>query len=110
MALKLKADGTLEWQKRLGGSGDDLAVSAIQAADGGYVLAGRSSSDDGDASGNRGGGEAWVAKLGPDGELIWEKGFGGGGHDKAASATGAPDGGCVVLGYGVPSDCVSLDI
>ncbi|MDR1979844.1 MAG: hypothetical protein LBQ42_13995 [Synergistaceae bacterium] len=56
----------IEWQKSLGGSGSDMAYSIQQTADGGYIVAGSSSSTDGDVAGNRGK-DYWIVKLGPDG-------------------------------------------
>ena len=47
--VKLGAGGELEWQKSLGGSKYEEATSIIGTPDGGYVFAGASSSNDGDA-------------------------------------------------------------
>ncbi|HZV11862.1 MAG TPA: hypothetical protein VFA55_01510, partial [Candidatus Kapabacteria bacterium] len=53
--IKLDANGTMQWQKSLGGSGDDQAFSIAQTADSGYIVAGYSASNDGDVTGNHGG-------------------------------------------------------
>ncbi|MDN5360925.1 MAG: flagellin, partial [Thermotogaceae bacterium] len=52
--VKLNSDGTLDWEKSLGGSGDDRVSSIQQTTDGGYIVAGYSNSNDGDVSGNHG--------------------------------------------------------
>jgi len=57
----------IQWQKSLGGSGKDAAYSIQQTTDGGYIVAGWSNSNDGDVTGNHGGFDYWVVKLGPDG-------------------------------------------
>lgn len=54
----------IEWQKSLGGSGDEYAYSIQQTTDGGYIVAGSSWSNDGDVSGNHGWLDYWVAKIG----------------------------------------------
>jgi hypothetical protein len=57
----------IKWQRSLGGSGGDGAYSIQQTAGGGYVAAGGSASTDGDVTGNHGGSDYWVVKLGSDG-------------------------------------------
>ena len=56
----------IEWAKCYGGSSDDYASSIQQTSDGGYIIAGTSSSNDGDVSGNHGGEDFWIVKLSPD--------------------------------------------
>jgi hypothetical protein len=38
--VKTDSEGNVEWEKTIGGSGDDLASAVQQTADGGYVIAG----------------------------------------------------------------------
>ena len=77
---------TIQWQKSLGGTGWDLANSIQQTSDGGYIVAGFSSSNNGDVTGNHGGGDYWVVKLDSSGNLQWQKSLGGTGFDAADSA------------------------
>lgn len=102
--VKLDPDGNLEWQKCLGGSGDDGATSIQQTADGGFIVAGWSASDDGDVSGNQGLLDYWLVKLDMDGGLTWEQSFGGSGYDVAYSAQQTTDGGYIIAGYSESSD------
>src|SRR5690606_36553664 len=60
--VKLNEAGNLEWQKSLGGSGRDYSESVQQTLDGGYILCGYSSSNDGDVWGNHGGDDYWIVK------------------------------------------------
>jgi len=62
--VKLDASGTIEWEKSLGGSDDDVANFILQIADGGYIVAGSSKSYDGDVIGNHGVADMWIVKLG----------------------------------------------
>ncbi len=67
--VKLNSLGKLLWQKCLGGIDDDDASSIVQSSDKGYVIAGRTMSKDGDASGiheiKHGyySDDAWIVKL-----------------------------------------------
>lgn len=71
--MKTDEDGNILWQKSLGGSSFEFAWSAEQTMDGGYIIAGHTSSSDGDVSGWHEGSNAytpfsdyWVVKLAPD--------------------------------------------
>ena len=61
--VKLNNTGNVLWQKCLGGSNPDYAYSIQQTTDGGYIVAGNTSSNNGDVSGKHGYGDAWVVKL-----------------------------------------------
>lgn len=97
--VKLDDAGNIQWQKCLGGSGNDVATSVQQAADGGYVVAMRTNSNDGDVSGNHGSMDAWVVMLDEAGTVQWQKCLGGSGHEEAESIQQTTDGGYVVAGY-----------
>jgi len=97
--VKLDSAGNLLWQKCLGGSGTDDAYSIQQTSDGGYVVAGSTSSLDGDVSGSHGLLDYWVGKLDAAGNLQWQKCLGGTGTDWAYSIHQTSDGGYVVAGY-----------
>jgi hypothetical protein len=61
--IKLKEDGTVNWERRLGGSKFEKAYSIQQTREGGYIVAGLSQSDDGDVYKNQGEEDVWVVKL-----------------------------------------------
>ncbi len=63
--VKLNIDGTIEWQKTIGGSASDYLRSIQQSIDGGYVLGGISYSDISSekTENNRGFYDYWVVKL-----------------------------------------------
>jgi len=102
--VKLDTGGNITWQKTFGGSGDDYAHSIQQTADGGYIIAGESNSNDGDVSGNHGGSDYWIVKLSPSGEITWQQSLGGSGADSATSIKQTLDGGYIAAGYSSPSD------
>ena len=91
--LKLNSKGEVEWQKTFGGEDYDVANSIHQTTDGGYIVAGWTSSF--------GSGEAdvYILKLNSKGEMEWQKTFGGKGDDEANSIQQTTDGGYIVVGW-----------
>ena len=70
--------GQNTWVKTFGGSDRDQGNSILQTSDGGYVLTGWTSSNDGDFSGmNKGRCDIFVMKLNSSGDTVWKKTFGG---------------------------------
>jgi hypothetical protein len=96
--VKLDAVGNLVWQKAVGGSFDERPRSIIQSADGGIVVAGRTSSINGDIVGNHGGLDFWIVKLSLSGDLQWAKALGGIGQDEGYSIYQTQDLGYIVAG------------
>jgi hypothetical protein len=97
--IKLDSSGNITWQKYLGGSYYDYAYSITQTQDGGFLVAGSTSSTDGDVSGNHGQVDVWVVKLDPVGNLVWQKCFGSSSDDVAKCITQTQDGGYILAGY-----------
>ncbi|MEZ4773684.1 MAG: OmpA family protein [Bacteroidia bacterium] len=81
--LKLDPQGRIQWTKVFGGSGDDQGITAIQTEDGGYLVGGESGSVNGTMlSRHHGGLDSWIVRLDKNGEVLWEKHFGGNGNEK----------------------------
>ncbi|MFC2142190.1 hypothetical protein ACFLR7_04575 [Acidobacteriota bacterium] len=79
-ALKIRSDGTVEWEKKYGGPGkegewmhDSEPPTIRQTSDGGYILAGTTESF------GQGWTDLWVLKLKPntEGEIDWQYTYGG---------------------------------
>lgn len=102
--VKLNSTGTLEWQKCLGGSADDIAYSIKQTTEGGYIMAGYTKSTDGNVTGNHGWTDVWVVKLSSSGNLEWQKCYGGSEADQGWSVCLSPEGGYAVMGYTASND------
>jgi hypothetical protein len=92
--LKLDSIGNVQWQKAYGGSATDYAYSVQQTSDGGYIVASYTYSF---SSGNYGG-DAWVLKLDSNGNVQWQKTYGGSDDDRAYSIQQTSDGGYIVAG------------
>lgn len=89
----------IQWQKNLGGSRNDEVNSAQKTSDGGFIIAGSSSSIDGDVTGNRSlNYDIWVIKTDASGTIQWQKTYGGTNSDTAASIKTTSDGGYIVTG------------
>lgn len=104
--IKLDAAGNGTWVKLLGGASDDAAKSIRQTSDGGYIVAGSSSSSgSGFVTGaNHGSSDYWIVKLDALGNIIWNKLYGGNNTDIALSIRQIPAGGFIVVGYSASSD------
>jgi len=86
----------ISWQKSLGGTGAEEAKSVQPTPDGGYIVGGTTSSNDGDVTGNHGGKDCWVVKLNPAGETEWKKTYGGSRNETFASIRVTADGGYIM--------------
>jgi hypothetical protein len=98
--IKLNAKGGEEWQKTIGGLGQDELNCVVRTKDGGFVLGGSSSSDESGekTTPNYGGMDYWALKLNADGEIVWQNTFGGKYNDELRSIAIADDGGFLLGG------------
>jgi gliding motility-associated-like protein len=100
--LKLNSSGTIEWQKSLGGNGNELPSRLLQqTADGGYMAGTTSHSG---VSGNRteasrGGDDFWLVKLDATGNIAWQKALGGSGDDVLEYGYQTGDKGYLLAGH-----------
>jgi len=90
--VKLDAKGNLQWTKTIGGKKDDMGFSLIKTSDGGYAIAGFTSSF------GAGGDDVYVVKLDANGNLQWTKTIGGTGDDRGFSLIQTSDGGYAIAG------------
>jgi hypothetical protein len=96
-AIKLDINGTLQWSKYFGGSFTDIPYDVIQTNTG-YILVGSSDSDDIDITNSNGQYDFWVISISNNGDLIWEKSFGGSEIDEARAIVDAGDGNYLIVG------------
>ncbi len=94
-----------QWDRDFGGNIWEELNSVEQTDDGGYILAGfSSSSQNGDFMGtSNGSGDYWLVKTDEDGILQWEANYGGDGLERPWAVQQTTDGGYIVAGYS-PSD------
>ncbi len=98
--LKLNSTGNIVWQNTIGGTGDEAIGNIIQTSDGGYAIAGYSSSDaNGDKTENsRGGSDYWILKLNSTGSIVWQKTLGGSYGDFAYKINEDSNGNLLIAG------------
>lgn len=102
---KLDTSGTLQWQRSLNGSGQDLWYNAAVDAAGSVYVAGYSNS-----SGGSGNADALIAKYNSAGTLQWQRSIGGSANEYATHMALSPDGSLLVLsGYTTTSTAGNTD-
>ncbi|NOX46190.1 MAG: hypothetical protein GXO89_04350 [Chlorobi bacterium] len=91
------------WQGCFGGSEPDKANDVIEV-DGGYLTVGVARSNDGDVSYLHGADDGWLIKTDFEGNLIWEKTFGGSNGDGFSRIVSSQDGSYYLIGGSISSD------
>lgn len=102
---KTDADGNTLWTRSYGGEGFDIAWCVRQTTDGGYIVAGHTTSFDT-------GEEVWLLKTDADGDTLWTRLFDHRDDVIARSVQQTGDGGYIVAGntdpWGVHGDVFLL--
>jgi len=97
--FKVSGTGDLLWQKTYGGSQGEDASGIFQTPGGDYVFSSTTSSNNGNVSGNHGYADTWVVKINTNGDIIWQKCFGGFDMDNARIRDIDAAGKIVLAGY-----------
>jgi len=97
LLVKLSDAGETLWSKNYGGSLFDFATSINKSSEG-FIVTGYSKSSDQDVIGNFGDNDYWVLKISDQGDLNWQRNFGGSGLDLAFDAVEIIDGNIIVVG------------
>lgn len=101
---KIDALGNIQWRKYFGGSNNDRSYGLVSSSDGGFIMAGFSESDDMDIANTKGSYDYWVVKVDGNGNLLWEKSFGGSGIDVAYDIERTNDDAYMVVGHSFSTD------
>ncbi|QRR02450.1 CBM96 family carbohydrate-binding protein [Dyadobacter sandarakinus] len=96
--IKLSKDGTKQWEKTIGGDNQDLLKAVSPTPDGGYLLAGSTlSGTSGEKkTASKGSYDFWLVKIDGNGNVQWDKSFGGTGDDQLSAMKLTSDG--VIIG------------
>ena len=100
--VKIDSLGNKLWDRDYGGLGDDVFSSIDQTFDGGYILAGWTTSGIGgdktqDTWGNSL--DYWIVKIDSFGNKLWDKDFGGTGKEALSSIRQTSDSGFIIGGF-----------
>jgi len=90
--VKTDASGDMMWYQTYGGTNIDEAWALVQTTDGGYALAGYTTSF------GAGGHDCWLVKTDASGNMQWNKTYGGTSRDYAYALVQTSDGGYALAG------------
>jgi len=99
--VKLDNEGTIDWQKTIGGNKDDNLFVLTQTIDGGFIAGGNSNSGSSfsKTKGNTDGTDFWVVKLDNEGTILWQETYNYGNTDILTSIVEDEDGTFLIGGY-----------
>lgn len=92
---KLDQSGKVVWQKTYGGKNDDRINTLYRTVDGSLIAAGSTRSK------GKGGWDYWVMRLDPNGDVLWERTYGGVKDDHARGIVALRDSGFIIAGDSV---------
>jgi hypothetical protein len=92
LLIKTDASGSVQWAKTIGGADSERAYSVQQTNDGGYIIAGKTSSFGASS------GDVLLIKTDASGNVQWAKTIGSGFFDYATSVKQTSDGGYIAVG------------
>ncbi len=90
--IKTNTVGTIMWTQTVGGAGNDYGRAVIKTFDGGYAIAGTTSSF------GAGGDDVYLVKLDAMGNVQWNKTYGGTGSDQGWDLVQTLDSGFCIAG------------
>jgi len=90
--IKTDANGSMLWNKTYGGTSDDVAYSLVETSDGGYALAGYTPSFGAGAF------DSYLVKTDANGNMLWNRTYGGLWFDLSYSLVETSDGGYALAG------------
>lgn len=94
----------IDWQRSFGGSAYDELIVVKATHDGGYIMAGHTESNDGDITTNAGNSDCWVVKTNANGDIEWQKTYGGSGYDNIVDIIPTTGGGYIFCALSSSND------
>jgi hypothetical protein len=97
-SIKINASGGTVWSRFYGGSFTDAPTGVIENINGDLITVGGSDSNDVDISNNKGTYDFWVVKSSSNGNILWEKSYGGSEIDEARDVISTDNGNHIIVG------------
>ncbi len=104
LIIKLDANGILQWKKNYGGSYAEKLIGVIETNNGEYLIAGNTSSNDGDVTNFIGHLDCWLLNISSNGNLNWQKTYGGTAYDDVYDIQETNDGSYILSGNSASDD------
>jgi len=97
--IRLDTELNIEWQDCYGGTNHETILELLEI-DNGYVFLAGTMSNDGDVSGSgwHGENDNWVVNLNFDGNIVWQKCYGGSKSEGSTNIIGSNNGSFIVVG------------
>ena len=89
--VKTDSNGNMQWNQTYGGTGSDIGYSINLTSDGGYIIVGSTASFSGSN-------DVWLVKTDSNGNMQWNKTYGGTASDIGYSIKLTSDGSYLILG------------
>jgi hypothetical protein len=103
LLIKTDEEGNEVWSRTYGGSGYDAALAMTRSRSGGYLVAGATTANMYALS------DAWLFKVGADGDTLWTRSYGGPSSETARSLVELPDGNIVLCVAGPAFTLIKTD-
>ncbi len=101
--IKIDKNGDIIWERTYGGSSDDYLSTIMSTEDGNFLIGGSSSSSISgvktEANKSSYGDDYWVVKIDKNGDILWDKTYGGNSYDKLRTIVQTLEGNYVLGGY-----------
>jgi hypothetical protein len=106
LVSKIDLSGNVLWQYTFGGSGADEGTSLVATSEGGCLIAGKTTSNNGDVHSAKGNYDIWLLKLSASGfiDASQTKTLGGSGFDITGQIINTSDGGYAIVGETTSND------
>ncbi len=98
LPITLFSQPTIQWQKCIGDTGQDAITCSDKAHNGGYILGGIKYSCNGVST------QAWMVRIDNQGQVLWERCYGGSGTENIHAIRRTTDGGYIFTGPATSND------
>ena len=102
--IRINSNGDTLWTRMYGGAKNDGGYSIQQTSDGGFIIAGRTSSF------GAGGFDVYLIRTNSNGDSLWTKTLGGAYGDEGKAVLQTSDGGFIVAGFTEPLIAFKSDV